>query len=395
MSDDTHVVFSKQFYQPFGQIIDVVGSRRTSAIVELWTPWIRYNLENLLDLPTFSPSRVPTEINHLTLNPADDLDPPSKADRFQIVTKAIIYQIILALEYLHGLDLPIGHRDIKPRNVLLTASGCVKLIDFGIAFHERLNSRTTNLWPETTENMYNDVSTGPFRAPELLFGPRTYDACATDLWSLGCTIAHFFTPIRLLRKSYYDEDEDDLNASDEDAFPDASGFVLPKDLGSITFRTAEWMRLPLFDGRQGSIGLVWSIFKLRGTPNSEIWPNFDALPDANKVEFKVVPSVDLLPYMPNLPFGTGSTGSAHAPPTIIIPSPLDLIHRLLVYPPETRIKASDALMHPWFLSAHDVPLILPTDHPQARKDASPGNTWETTWHGKEMEHWLSMEFRRR
>lgn len=42
----------------------------------------------------------------------------------------------------------------------------------------------------------------PFRAPELLFGPKEYDASKTDLWSLGCTLSHFFTPIRLFKESH-------------------------------------------------------------------------------------------------------------------------------------------------------------------------------------------------
>ena len=52
----------------------------------------------------------------------------------------------------------------------------------------------------------------PFLAPELLFGPKQYEACKTDLWSLGCALSHFFTPIRLFKQthshSFYDSDGD-------------------------------------------------------------------------------------------------------------------------------------------------------------------------------------------
>jgi serine/threonine protein kinase len=39
------------------------------------------------------------------------------------------------------------------------------------------------------------------------------------------------------------------------------------------------------------------------------------------------------------------------------PSVVDLLERLLFYPPESRFKAADALMHPWLSS--DAPLVLP------------------------------------
>ena len=119
----------------------------------------------------------------------------------------------------------------------------------------------------------------PFRAPELIFGPTTYSAPATDLWSFGATLAHFFTPLRLQRKSYgYDsppynsDDEDSDMDEDSDTKVLESAYILPKDVDSITFRSADWIREPLFEAHKGSIGLAWSIFSLRGTPNAENWP---------------------------------------------------------------------------------------------------------------------------
>lgn len=112
----------------------------------------------------------------------------------------------------------------------------------------------------------------PYRAPELLFGPRSYDALASDLWSLGVTIADFFTSIRHSSRNEDDELGDDSD-SEEDEDPRTKPYVPPKDIdvSSDTFDDS-WERWCLFDSDRGDIGLIWSIFKTRGTANEENWP---------------------------------------------------------------------------------------------------------------------------
>ena len=55
-----------------------------------------------------------------------------------------IFQLLDALDYLHNLQPPIIHRDIKPQNLKLNSRQRVKLLDFGVARSEDKSSTVTN-----------------------------------------------------------------------------------------------------------------------------------------------------------------------------------------------------------------------------------------------------------
>lgn len=87
---------------------------------------------------------------------------------------SIFSQLCNALIYLHTeFDSPIIHRDIKPSNILITESGQVKLIDFGISrnFDDNLSKDT---------HKFGTVGYAP---PEQ-FGYKQTDV-RSDVYSLG------------------------------------------------------------------------------------------------------------------------------------------------------------------------------------------------------------------
>ncbi|KAH8094743.1 kinase-like protein [Cristinia sonorae] len=302
-------------------VIEVLGhfTGDVNNALHFWMPHVRYSLTTLLDCPVFG----------LGTEPANPF-----TEDFVDLARSILYQLTSALAYLHHPSQGVAHRDIKPGNILITESGCVKLIDFGVSWSKEISPSSDCLWPEPQGSLCFDVSTGHYRAPELLFGARDYDPYATDLWSLGVLASEFFTALKQGNPdSGFDSDEED-----------------------------RWHRTSLFNAERGSIGLAWSIFQVRGTPNEENWPGFKSLPDGSKVTFEDVPPVDLVPLLPNAPPGDHPTFTgSHSLPPETSNSPVDLIYRLLVYPPEKRLRAEDALRHPWFTSE---PLLLPDEYPQ-------------------------------
>jgi serine/threonine protein kinase len=105
-----------------------------------------------------------------------------------------------AVEYAH--QRLVVHRDIKPGNILVTAEGVPKLLDFGIA--TILSPDTFSLDPAFTETGVR-VMTPQFASPEQIHGKLI--TTATDVYSLGVVLYRLLTghtPYRLATASPYE-----------------------------------------------------------------------------------------------------------------------------------------------------------------------------------------------
>ena len=102
------------------------------------------------------------------------------------IDKAIDYtvQVLSALSYAHAHG--VVHRDLKPANMILTPSGVVKLMDFGIA--RMVADRKLTQTGGTVGSIY-------YMSPEQIKGGVAVDA-RSDLYSLGISLYEMATGAR-------------------------------------------------------------------------------------------------------------------------------------------------------------------------------------------------------
>ncbi|XVF12047.1 hypothetical protein REPUB_Repub08aG0081200 [Reevesia pubescens] len=118
------------------------------------------------------------------------------------VARVYIAEVVLALEYLHSLD--VVHRDLKPDNLLIAHDGHIKLTDFGLSKVGLINSTDDLSGPAVSGTSLLDddqpqlsasehqqerrkkrsaVGTPDYLAPEILLG--TGHGATADWWSVG------------------------------------------------------------------------------------------------------------------------------------------------------------------------------------------------------------------
>jgi len=87
----------------------------------------------------------------------------------------IARETLLGLKVLHGLDIPIIHRDIKPRNILLNSEGSIRIADYGLLYCLVDEKRQCEDSAGTSKYFSPERHRGKFSTP-------------SDIWALGVTL---------------------------------------------------------------------------------------------------------------------------------------------------------------------------------------------------------------
>lgn len=90
------------------------------------------------------------------------------------------------LAWLHAMNPPVIHQDIKPDNIMVGSNGDFMITDFGVSTHLRSTLR------KSMSSAFSSAGTMGYMAPER-FGKDNTPIMANDIYSLGATVYEMLT----------------------------------------------------------------------------------------------------------------------------------------------------------------------------------------------------------
>lgn len=92
---------------------------------------------------------------------------------------SVMFLTAEAVDFLHSKQ--VLHRDLKPDNIMISAKGEIKILDFDLS--TRINSEK--------DKLSRKVGTLNYKPAELIFGETCY-GFSLDIWALGCIFSEIF-----------------------------------------------------------------------------------------------------------------------------------------------------------------------------------------------------------
>lgn len=203
------------------------------------------------------------------------------------LVRSVLGQVLSGVAYLHRNW--VLHRDLKPANIMITAGGRVKIGDLGLA----------RIFRDPLQSLYSGdrvVVTIWYRAPELLLGCRHYTP-TMDIWAVGCIMGEMLA----LKPMFKGEEA----------------------------RMDNRKRMPFQRGQ------MQKLLEILGTPSTNTWRSITACPEYHELQ-----SMRIYPNRLEQWYRTVNNNKN--------PAELDILRQMLIYNPDKRISAEDALKQPFF-----------------------------------------------
>jgi len=176
--DDNHAVVLKEFILPV--YVDVNVRRQSIEKMQNEAEILsRLNHDRIVKLIDFF---IEDHRGYLVLERIDGVSLRQKVSKegklSQNEVLSLSIQMCEILEYLHGLEPPVVHRDFTPDNLILSRDGTLKLVDFNVAQQQESTATGTV------------VGKHCFIAPEQFRGKPTSQS---DIYSMGATLFYLLT----------------------------------------------------------------------------------------------------------------------------------------------------------------------------------------------------------